>query len=269
MGIRLREGSSSPVTERARIVIGADGVHSRVAAGVGAPEYNVRESRLCACYTYFSGVPMLEGAQSEVYVGIHRAVFGWPTNDGQVLFGINWQAHELDEMSRDLEGSFFGTVEALSPNLHARLRAGRREANYITGRLPKSFFRKPYGPGWALVGDAGAAYEYSTAQGITNALRQAQLAANAIDDGLTGRAPLEEALAEFERLRNEIEFPYYDFSYNDGTFQPPDPSKQPLFEAVARSPKATSGFIGLYTQTMSPAAYFAPENLENILSGKS
>jgi len=33
--------------------------------------------------------------------------------------------------------------------------------------------RKPHGPGWALVGDAGVTMDPSTAEGITNALRDA------------------------------------------------------------------------------------------------
>jgi len=263
VGIRTEAG-----IERARIVIGADGIHSRVAAQVRAPEYEVRETRLSACYTYFSGVPMIEGAQAELYVADYRAIFGWPTNDGQVLFGANWQAHELEELSKDLEGNFFATVETLAPELCRRLRAGKREDNFITGRLPRSFLRKPYGPGWALAGDAGAAYEYSTAQGITNALRQAQHIAEAVDDGLAGRRPMEEALADFERRRNEVELPYYDFTYYQGTFQPPDPSVLPVFAAVARSPRATSEFFGLFTQTTSPAAFFAPEHIGKIMSGQ-
>lgn len=262
-GIRTAAG-----TEHARIVIGADGVRSMVAAQTGAPEYNVQPPRLSACYTYFSNVSLIEGAQAELYVGIHRAIFGWPTNDGQVLFGVNLQAHELEELTRDREGTFFGVVEALAPELAGRLRAGKREGDFITGRLPKCFFRKPYGPGWALAGDAGAAYEYSTAQGITNALRQAQLIADAIDSGLAGRRPMEEALADFERRRNEIELPYYDFTYNQGTFQPPDPESLPLFAAVASSPRATSGFFGLFSQTTSPAAFFAPEHLGAIMTGQ-
>lgn len=263
VGIRTAEG-----IERAKIVIGADGIHSRVAAQVRAPEYEVREVRLSACYTYFSGTSMIEGAQAELYVADHRAIFGWPTNDGRVLFGVNWQVHELEAMKQDLEGNFFGTVEALAPELHHRLRAAKREGDFITGRLPKCFFRKPYGPGWALAGDAGAAYEYSTAQGITNALRQAQLIADAIDEGLAGRRPMDAALAEFERLRNEIEQPYYDFTYHQGTFQPPDPSVLPVFAAVAQSPRATSEFFGLFAQTTSPAAFFAPEHIGKIMSGQ-
>jgi flavin-dependent dehydrogenase len=263
VGIRTPSG-----VERARIVIGADGVHSRVAAAVRAPEDPVRETRLSACYTYFSGVPLIAGCETELYVGVHRAIFGWVTNDGKVIFGVNWQAHELEEMTKDLEGNYFSLIESLAPDLYRRLRAGKREDNFITGRLPRLFLRKPYGPGWALVGDAGGVYEPSTAQGITNALRQAQLAADAIDDGLAGRRPLEDALAGFESRRNEIELPYFHFTIDQGTFQPPDPNVLPVFAAIAGSPQATSQFFGLFTQTTSPAAFFAPENIGRIMSGQ-
>jgi flavin-dependent dehydrogenase len=267
-GDRVTGVRTSAGTEHARIVIGADGIHSKVAAQVGAPEYDVREARVSACYTYFSGVPMLDGAQVELYIGVHRGVFGWPTNDGKVMVGVNWQAHELEEMSRDLEGNYFAVVEALAPDLGKRLRAGKREDNFIPGRLPRCFFRKPYGPGWALAGDAGCAYEFSTAHGITNALRQAQLLADAVHHGLAGLQPMEDALAEFERLRNEIELPYYDFTYHQATLQPPDPNVIPLFAAVAGSPQATNRFFGLFSQTTAPAAFFAPENLAAIMSGQ-
>lgn len=260
-GIRTAAG-----TEHARIVIGADGIHSKLAAQVGALEYNVQPVRLSACYTYFSGVSLVEGADLEFYIGVHRGVFGWPTNDGKVLFGINWQAHELEEMTKEVEGNFFAVIETLAPDLHHRLRAGKRTDDFITGRLPRCFFRKPFGPGWALVGDAGACYEYSTAQGITNALRQAQLAADAIDEGLGGRRSFDEALADFERRRNDAELAYYDFTYHQGTLQPPDPNALPLFAAIAKSPKATSEFFGLFAQTMPPAAFFAPEHLGAIMS---
>ena len=54
----------------------------------------------------------------------------------------------------DVEGHYLRALE-LAPGLAERVRAGRRVERYLgTADLP-NFFRKPYGPGWALVGDAG------------------------------------------------------------------------------------------------------------------
>ena len=53
------------------------------------------------------------------------------------------------------------------------------------------------GPGWALVGDAGMKKDPVTAQGISTAFRCAEMLAEAADDGLSGRRPLDEALADY------------------------------------------------------------------------
>jgi flavin-dependent dehydrogenase len=69
----------------------------------------------------------------------------------------------------------------------------------------RSYYRKPFGPGWALVGDAGSSYEFTTAHGITNAFHEAQLLVEVVDDGLAGRRALLEALADYEQRRNAAE----------------------------------------------------------------
>ena len=49
-----------------------------------------------------------------------------------------------------------------------------------------NYFRKPYGPGWALVGDAGYNKDFITAQGIIDAFLDAELCAAALDESLSG-----------------------------------------------------------------------------------
>jgi flavin-dependent dehydrogenase len=60
------------------------------------------------------------------------------------------------------------------------------------------FFRKPYGPGWALVGDAGYFKDPLTSHGITDALRDAELLATAIDDGS------DSALVDYQEQRDAV-----------------------------------------------------------------
>ncbi len=60
-GIRGRAKGGAPVTERARLVVGADGKHSLVASTVAAPAYHVRPPLTLACYAYWEGVPVAGG----------------------------------------------------------------------------------------------------------------------------------------------------------------------------------------------------------------
>jgi len=55
---------------------------------------------------------------------------------------------------------------------------------------------KPSGLGWGLVGDAGYYKDPNFGEGIIDAFRDAETLANALDNGFSGRQPLENALAE-------------------------------------------------------------------------
>jgi hypothetical protein len=97
--------------------------------------------------------------------------------------------------------SFMGVLAQI-PVLHEKIRSGRQaERFYGAADLP-NFFRKPYGPGWALVGDAGYHKDPYMALGICDALRDAELLASAIEEGLSGRRALVDALAGYEERRN-------------------------------------------------------------------
>lgn len=86
-GIRCRAVGGATVTERARIVIGADGMNSLVARSVEAPTYNAHPSLTCAYYSYWSGVDV-QGA--ELYARPGQMIIAAPTNDGQVFVIVYW-----------------------------------------------------------------------------------------------------------------------------------------------------------------------------------
>jgi flavin-dependent dehydrogenase len=122
-------------------------------------------------------------------------------NDEHSIVIVYWPRSAFDEVRADIEASFHAALD-LVPSLAERVRAADRAERFSgTGDLP-FFLRKPFGPGWALVGDGGYHKDPITAQGITDAFRDAQLLADAIDSGFSGAAPLEETLPEYERARN-------------------------------------------------------------------
>jgi flavin-dependent dehydrogenase len=217
---RGRAVSGPPVAERARIVVGADGIHSLVARTVKPKRYHAYPPLGCGYYAYWSGVP-LQGI--ELYLRDRRGILLFPTNDELTCIAMEWPNAEFHAFRADIEGNFMHTLAATSPALAARVRAGRRAERFIgTGDLP-NYFRTPYGPGWALVGDAGYHKDPITGWGITDAFRDAELLAEAIDAGFSGRAPLAQALAGYQRRRDEASRSTYELTCELAMFGPPTP----------------------------------------------
>ena len=262
-GIRGRDRAGKAVTDKARIVIGAEGNNSMVAKAVKAAEYKQRDSKICTFYTYWSGVNLLDGFQLEFYPRVYRGIYAWPTNDGQLLIGANWKVPEFEEVRKDPEGNYMKVLDQCAPDLGNRVRAGKRMDDFVGG-YARNLFRKPYGEGWALVGDAGACYEFTSAHGITNAFRQAAQIAEAVSDGLAGKRLMADALSDFEKRRNEVEGAFYDFTYQQATLEPPPPEALQLFGAIHKSQRSTDAFLGLFAQTTHPGEFFSPANLDNL-----
>jgi 2-polyprenyl-6-methoxyphenol hydroxylase-like FAD-dependent oxidoreductase len=260
-GIRGSEPNGISSTEKARIVIGADGMNSLVARSVHAAEYNQVPRRLMTYFSYWSGVE-IEGF--EFYPRDYRGVYAWGTNDGLALVGVNWALQEFPRLSAGIEESFFAVVDEAAPGLAARLRGGHREERWNGGSIP-GFFRTPYGPGWALVGDAGYKMDPCTAAGITNAFRDVELLAEAIDSGFASRRSLEEALADYERRRNELATPIYEFTCQAALFEPPTAQMKQLMNALRDKPVETSHFFGLGAQTTLIPEFLKPDNLTKII----
>ena len=259
-GIRGTSGAAT-VTERGRLVIGADGMHSMVARSVGASQYNTRPPLQGTYFTYWSGVA-IEGV--EYYVREHRAVYGWMTNDGLALIGVNWTGKDFPAVRTDVEASYHDVLRACAPAVAERVRSGRREGRWVGGATP-NFFHRASGPGWALVGDAGYTKDPCTAQGISDAFRDAEILADAVDAGLAGRQPPEESLVGYERRRNEIATPFYEFTCQLAPFDPPSPEMLQLYSALHGNQSEIDRFCGVIAETVSVADFFAPSNVERII----
>jgi hypothetical protein len=186
----------------------------------------------------------------------------WPTNDGLTMIYTAWPVAEFHAFRADVEGNYLKTIQ-LAPGLAER--AGQRvEPIRGTADLP-NFLRKPYGQGWALVGDAGLVQDPITGAGISDAFRDAGLLVEALEAGLSGREPLEQALARYEQQRNEAALPLYQFTLETASMRPPTPEQQQLLSALRGNHEATDQFFGVLTGAVSPKEFFAPSNLLRIM----
>jgi 2-polyprenyl-6-methoxyphenol hydroxylase-like FAD-dependent oxidoreductase len=227
---------------------------------VQAPAYDVRPIAACCCYSYFSGVSQTD---IELYVRDQSAFGGAPTSDGLHLVMVNWPAAEFPIVRADIERHVWRALEA-APDFAARVRAGRREEKwYGTSGVP-GYFRKPYGDGWALVGDASYNRDPITAQGISDAFADAEMLAAVLTVALSGDGAFEELGAAYETARNERVRPMYEFTTQLAALEPPPPEMQALFRDLHGNQEATNAFLSAITGAIPLADFMSTDNLSRI-----
>lgn len=193
-------------------------------------------------------------------------IFAFPTNDGLVGLFVGFPLGELNAVRGDVEGHVLAAVGAI-PHLGERIADGRREERFYGATQLPNFLRKPYGQGWALVGDAGCHKDPFMALGICDALRDAELLADALTDGFSGRRRTEDALADYERRRNEATLP--DYHANLAMAQlGPLPDRHLRLRAALRCDQTAANHFFLATQGMvPPETFFNAENIDRLIAG--
>jgi flavin-dependent dehydrogenase len=260
MGIRGREPGAAAVLERARIVIGADGRHSLLAKAVGPRAYNVKPPLTFAYYTYWDG---LEPAGGEMYGREDRLIGVWPTNHGQAMTYVAGPIDEFHRFRADIEANALQSFDLVG-DLGERVRAATRAERWFGTAETGNYFRVPYGPGWALVGDAGLAMDPVTAQGISDAFRDAELLSEAVANGFEdGR--LERTLRGYQRERDRAVKPMYDMTVDVASLGPIRIEQRLLYEAVERDPAAAERFLQVLTGAVPVREYFNPGSLRRLL----
>ena len=262
IGVRGHGKGSTTVTEHARVVIGADGRHSLVAQAVNPFQYHEKPPLLAAYYAYWSDLPMQ--GRFETYIRPNRGMAAFPTNDDLTVVIAGWPYAEFEANKKDIEGNLFKAYD-LAPAFAERLRAAARETRFVGTAVP-NFFRKPYGPGWALVGDAGYNKDFITAQGIHDAFRDAELCVTALDEAFGGTRSFDAAMADYQTRRDAQVLPMYEFTTELATLEPPPPDLQQLLAAMAGNQDAMDGFAEVNGGVTSPADFFSPANAARIMS---
>jgi flavin-dependent dehydrogenase len=69
--------------------------------------------------------------------------------------------------------------------------------------------RRPWGPGWALVGDAGCSKDPISAHGISDALRDAEMCARAVEAALADPARATRLMRRYHAGRDRLALPIY------------------------------------------------------------
>ena len=196
-GVSARTSQGS-VEIAARHVVGADGTQSRIARAVDAPTLASFPPSNSIVYGYYQDI---ESSGYEFRFVQRRNVGVVPTNDNLALVFVGGP---LPEAPVDGEQYLLRTLESVAPDLAEQIgRASRVGGLHRANGVP-TLLRDPVGPGWSLVGDAGFTEDPISAHGITDALRDADLVAEAIARSLSEESTEVEAMAAYRMTRNRF-----------------------------------------------------------------
>ncbi|MGW1076958.1 NAD(P)/FAD-dependent oxidoreductase [Streptomyces sp. NPDC002537] len=263
IGVTGTSKESGPFAEKAAVVIGADGKNSRIAQLVGAEKYRDQPVLSKSYWTYWEGLP--QGSLVRTYRKNRRHPFTWPTHDGRTIVGVAWPTEDFPTGSSEeaIDEYVIAAFADVDEEFAGQLRETRRADRWLTGAVP-NFLRDPRGPGWALVGDASATRDPITASGITHAVIGAELLADAVDDGLSGRLPMDRALSAYRWRRDQLIVDHYDYTRDYARIADHSPEERALIEAMSRSPHHARGMIGLFATVVPPADFYSRTSFREL-----
>jgi flavin-dependent dehydrogenase len=156
-------------------------MRSTVADLVAARSYRTARHATGVVFGYISGLED-DGYHWYYRPGVSAGVI--PTNHGHTCVFASVPSRRFrDEIRFDPVAGFGRILAECSPGLATAVAGGQRFGNLRGTPGHPGFFRQPWGPGWALVGDAAYFKDPLTAHGITDALRDAELLSEAVAAG--------------------------------------------------------------------------------------
>jgi 2-polyprenyl-6-methoxyphenol hydroxylase-like FAD-dependent oxidoreductase len=210
-GVQLSVEKGAEVAVSADLVVGADGVRSRMARLFEASTDRVGRHACGVVYGYFEGMEA-DGFHCYYRPGVSVGVI--PTNDGRTCVFVAMRDERFrEELPRGTDFLHRQVLLETSPELAETVRRAKLVGKLFPFPGVKGHLRRPVGPGWALVGDAGFFRDPITAHGITDALRDAELLARAASFGS------ERALAEYREVRDRHAVGMLEISDSVASFQ--------------------------------------------------
>jgi 2-polyprenyl-6-methoxyphenol hydroxylase-like FAD-dependent oxidoreductase len=223
------DGRLVPIT--APVTVGADGISSVVAKAVEARVEVRGRSASAVLYRYVSG---LEPRGYEWAYAGRTAAGAIPTNGGECCVFVAATPERVRQLrKRDgTEAAFDALLDIAGRPVAERVRDSGPGGRIRGWAGVPGHVRRSWGPGWALVGDAGYFKDPITTHGMTDALRDAELLADALLAVLGGSAE-GDALSSYQATRDALSRPLFDVTEAVASYEWDTDGVQTLLRAVS------------------------------------
>lgn len=231
-GVRLRDGHERERQVSAELVIGADGIRSTVARLVGSECYRTGRHATGVVFSYWSGTGF-DGYHWYYNPGVSAGAI--PTDDGLTCIFASVPQHRFHEtMRHGTDAGYRHVLRECASGLAAVVEQSERVERYRGFSGERGFFRQSFGPGWALVGDAGYYKDPLTAHGITDAFIDAELLAQAAAAGT------EAAFSGYQTARDRLASGHFEVTDAVASFDWDLPAVRQLHRALSDEMKKES-----------------------------
>jgi flavin-dependent dehydrogenase len=202
VGVRMIGPDGRDSSLRATLTVGADGISSVVARSVGSTVLHRGANASAILYRYHDALPT-DGYEWFYAPGAAAGLI--PTNAGQTCLFVATTGARMRRLRRAGAGTAFAALlRTADPALAERVaQAGPADRLHGWKGFP-AMLRQAHGAGWTLVGDAGYFKDPITTHGMTDAVRDAQLLANAVVRAVSGDVPESVAMADYQSTRNRL-----------------------------------------------------------------
>ena len=240
---------------KAKWVFGADGRGSTVAGKLGIEKERPQRGEIAYLFAYWSGIP--DDGHGTLRIEADSGMSRWAVEDGLHLLAAAVGSEGTRGTGNQRRKSYLETLRRFPDTLpHEQLEAGEMISDVVVApeSLMRGFFRRPNGPGWALLGDAAHFKHPGTAQGIADAVEQAIYLADALS---SDRPSLDGYAGWIDRRAAE----HYDWSFAWGRF-PKAGVTDKLFAGWASDPAAGQDLRDTFSRQTDPSTLLSKERLE-------
>jgi 2-polyprenyl-6-methoxyphenol hydroxylase-like FAD-dependent oxidoreductase len=238
----------------ARWVFGADGRASTVAGKLGIQKERPQRGEVAFLFAYWEGIP--NDGRNTLHVGEDALMSRWANEDGISLLAAAGDAEITRGTKKERLERYFHILGRCPETIQrAELEAGRMVSDLVVApeSLMRGYFRRPTGPGWALLGDAAHFKHPGTAQGISDAVEQAIY----IAERLSSPEPRLGGYADWIDRRAAG---HYDWSFSWGRF-PRVGTTDVLFRGWAGDPSAAQDLRDTFSRQVEPSRLMSKERL--------